>query len=170
MALLLSPTKLMGGGLEVDPLGAAVLVFAALSWAIGSIYSRHAPAHESPFLTTGMKMLMGGVLLLVAGTVAGEWSQLDLSTISLKSWLAWAYLIVFGALIGFTAYIWLLKNTTLARASTYAYVNPMVAVVLGWLLAAEPMNGRVLAAAGVIVASVVIVVRSHQSSVASEVS
>jgi drug/metabolite transporter (DMT)-like permease len=102
--------------------------------------------------------------------LAGEWSQLDLSTISLKSWLAWGYLIVFGALIGFTAYIWLLKHTTLARASTYAYVNPMVAVVLGWLLAAEPMNGRVLAAAGVIVASVVIVVRSHKSSVASEVS
>jgi drug/metabolite transporter (DMT)-like permease len=170
VALLVSPSKVVGGGLEVDPLGAAVLVCAALSWAVGSIYSRHAPAHESAFLSTGMKMLMGGVLLLVAGTLAGEWSQLDLSTISLKSWLAWGYLIVFGALIGFTAYIWLLKHTTLARASTYAYVNPMVAVVLGWLLAAEPMNGRVLAAAGVIVASVVIVVRSHKSSVASEVS
>ncbi len=170
VALLVSPRELVGGGFEVDPLGAAVLVFAAVSWAVGSIYSRQAPAHDSPFVATGMKMLAGGVLLLVVGTVAGEWSQLDLSAISLKSWLAWAYLIVFGALIGFTAYIWLLKNTTLARASTYAYVNPMVAVVLGWLLAAEPMDGRVLAAAAVIVVSVVIVVRSHKSSVASEVS
>ncbi len=170
VAILVSPVPRTGGGLEIDPLGAAVVLFAAVSWALGSIYSRHAPAHESAFLMTGMKMLTGGLLLLLAGTVAGEWSRLDVGAISAKSWFALGYLIIFGALIGFTAYIWLLKNTTLPRASTYAYVNPIVAVLLGWTLASEPMNGRVIAAAAVIVAGVVIVVRSHASPVADDVS
>lgn len=170
VAILVSPAALVGGGLEIDPLGAVVVLFGAVSWALGSIYSRHAPAHQSVFLMTGMKMLTGGFLLLLVGTAAGEWSQLDVGSISAKSWFALAYLIVFGALIAFTAYIWLLKNTTLARASTYAYVNPIVAVLLGWSLASEPMNSRVVAAAAVIVAGVVIVVRSHASPVADDVS
>ncbi len=170
VAILVSPVPLTGGSLEIDPVGAAVVLFAAVSWALGSIYSRHAPAHESAFLMTGMKMLTGGLLLLLAGTFAGEWSRLDVGAISAKSWFALGYLIIFGALIGFTAYIWLLKNTTLPRASTYAYVNPIVAVLLGWMLASEPMNGRVIAAAAVIVAGVVIVVRSHASPVADDVS
>ncbi len=170
VVILVSPVPLTGGSLEIDPVGAAVVLFAAVSWALGSIYSRHAPAHESAFLMTGMKMLTGGLLLLLAGTVAGEWSRLDVGAISAKSWFALGYLIIFGALIGFTAYIWLLKNTTLPRASTYAYVNPIVAVLLGWTLASEPMNGRVIAAAAVIVAGVVIVVRSHASPVADDVS
>ena len=170
VVILVSPVPLTGGSLEIDPVGAAVVLFAAVSWALGSIYSRHAPAHESAFLMTGMKMLTGGLLLLLAGTVAGEWSRLDVGAISAKSWFALGYLIIFGALIGFTAYIWLLKNTTLPRASTYAYVNPIVAVLLGWMLASEPMNGRVIAAAAVIVAGVVIVVRSHASPVADDVS
>ncbi len=170
VVILVSPAELVGGGFEIDPLGAVVVLFAAVSWALGSIYSRHAPAHQSAFLMTGMKMLTGGFLLLLAGTAAGEWSRLDVGAISARSWFALAYLIVFGALIAFTAYIWLLKNTTLARASTYAYVNPIVAVLLGWLLASEPMNSRVIAAAAVIVAGVVIVVRSHTSPVADDVS
>ncbi len=170
VAILVSPAALVGGGLEIDPLGVVVVLFGAVSWALGSIYSRHAPAHQSAFLMTGMKMLTGGFLLLLAGTAAGEWSRLDVGAISAKSWFALAYLIVFGALIAFTAYIWLLKNTTLARASTYAYVNPIVAVLLGWSLAGEPMNSRVVAAAAVIVAGVVIVVRSHASPVADDVS
>ena len=170
VVILVSPAELVGGGLQIDPLGAVVVLFAAVSWALGSIYSRHAPAHESAFLMTGMKMLTGGLLLLLAGTAAGEWSRLDIGAISARSWFALAYLIVFGALIAFTAYIWLLKNTTLARASTYAYVNPIVAVLLGWLLVSEPMNSRVVAAAAVIVAGAVIVVRSHTAPVADDVS
>lgn len=170
VVILVSPAELVGGGLQIDSLGAVVVLFAAVSWALGSIYSRHAPAHESAFLMTGMKMLTGGFLLLLAGTAAGEWSRLDVGAISARSWFALAYLIIFGALIAFTAYIWLLKNTTLARASTYAYVNPIVAVLLGWLLVSEPMNSRVVAAAAVIVAGAVIVVRSHASPVADDVS
>jgi drug/metabolite transporter (DMT)-like permease len=170
VAILVSPVALVGAGLDIDPIGAVVVFVAVVSWAVGSIYSRHAPAHESAFLMTGMKMLAGGFFLLLAATVAGEWSRLDIGAISTKSWLAFGYLTVAGALVGFTAYIWLLKNTTLARASTYAYVNPIVALLLGWWLANEPMNGRVVVAAAVIVAGVVIVVRSHASPVADEVS
>lgn len=170
VGLLLSPAELVGGDLRVDPVGAAVLVCAAVSWAVGSIYSRHAPTHESQPLATGMKMLTGGALLCVAATAAGDWSQLELARISARSWIAFAYLVIFGALVAFTAYIWLLKHTTLTRASTYAFVNPMVAVVLGWLLAAEPMNSRVLGASAVIVAGVVIVVRSHVAPVRDDVS
>ncbi len=112
-------------------------------------------------------MLMGGLLLVAMGTVSGEWGRLDPTSISLKSWLAFAYLVVFGAVIGFTAYIWLLRNTTLARASTYAYVNPVVAVMLGWVLAGEPLNSRVILAAAIIVAGVVVVVGSHQQEMGS---
>ncbi len=162
VAVLVIPVDLFGAGFEVDLVGAAVLVFAALAWAAGSVVSRQAPAHESSFVATAMKMLTGGLLLVVAGTFTGEWARLDVAAITPRSWFALVYLVVFGALIGFTAYVWLLKNTTLARASTYAYVNPIVAVILGWMLAAEPLNSRVMVAAGIIVSGVVIVVRSHR--------
>ena len=167
VGVLLVPADLIGGVFEIDLFGAALVVFAAVSWAIGSVYSRHAPTHPSPFLATGMKMLTGGALLLVAGTMSGEWARVVWSEISLKSLLALIYLIVFGALIGFTAYIWLLQNTTLPRASTYAYVNPVIAVLLGWLFAAEPMTPRIVVASAVIVASVVIVVRSRAQQLES---
>ncbi len=169
VAVLITPVGLFGATFEVDLVGAAALVFAALAWAAGSVVSRHAPAHESSFVATAMKMLAGGVLLVVAGTLTGEWARLELAAITPRSWFALAYLVVFGALIGFTAYIWLLKNTTLARASTYAYVNPIVAVMLGWMLAAEPLNSRVMVAAGIIVSGVVIVVRSHRQEMGSGV-
>ena len=169
VAVLVIPVDLLGAGLEVDLVGAAALVFAALAWAAGSVVSRQAPAHESSFVATAMKMLTGGVLLVVAGTITGEWARLEVAAITPRSWFALAYLVVFGALIGFTAYVWLLKNTTLARASTYAYVNPIVAVMLGWMLAAEPLNSRVMVAAGIIVSGVVIVVRSHRQEMGSGV-
>ena len=169
VAVLITPAGLFGAAFEVDLVGAAVLVFAAFAWAAGSVVARQAPAHESSFVATAMKMLTGGVLLVVAGTITGEWARLDVAAITPRSWFALAYLVVFGALIGFTAYVWLLKNTTLARASTYAYVNPIVAVMLGWMLAAEPLNSRVMVAAGIIVSGVVIVVRSHRQEMGSGV-
>jgi drug/metabolite transporter (DMT)-like permease len=157
VAWLISPAQLVGGSVEVHPVGALVVVVAALSWAIGSVYSRHTPSPESQFLATAMKMLCGGTLLLLLGASTGELGRFATATITPASMVAWAYLIVFGSWIGFVAYIWLLKNTTLARASTYAYVNPIVAVVLGWLILDEPLTLRVVAAAGVIVGSVVII-------------
>jgi drug/metabolite transporter (DMT)-like permease len=156
IALLIGPGKLAGGD-HVDLVGAAVLILASLSWATGSLYSRRAQLPVSPLLATAMEMLAGGALLLIASWLAGEWMRFDLSAPSLRSWLALGYLIVFGALVGFTAYIWLLRVATPAHVSTYAYVNPVVAIFLGWAFASEPLTARTLLAAAVIVAAVVII-------------
>lgn len=156
VALLIGPGN-GAGGPRVHPLGAAVLVFATLSWAIGSLYSRDVKLVDSPLLTTGMKMLAGGALLLGLGTVTGEWGALDLAAISLRSWASLLYLIVFGAIVAFTAYLWILRNATLATASTYAYVNPAIAVFLGWALASEAVTPRILVATAVVVGSVVLI-------------
>lgn len=151
------------GADAVDGLGAAVLLLGSLLWAIGSIYARGAPRPKSPLLGTGMEMLAGGALLVVVGLAAGEATQVDLSTVSTQSIIALAYLIVFGSLIGYSAYVWLLHVTTPARVSTYAYVNPVVAVFLGWALAGEVLNARTILATVVIVGSVVIITWPRRS-------
>jgi len=156
IGLLVGPGEFAGGA-GADTLGAIVLVLASISWAAGSIYSRGASLPKSPLLTTGMEMLAGGGLLVLAGAVTGELGHLDLAAASTTSWLALLYLIVFGSLIGFTAYIWLLEVSTPAKVSTYAYVNPVVAVLLGWALAGEPLSLRIAIAAGVIIAGVAMV-------------
>lgn len=165
IVLLVGPGALADGA-SVHPGGAAVLVLASLSWAIGSLYSRGAPRPGSPFLATAMQMLAGGSLLLAFGAVVGEPSRLDLAGVSTRSWLAWLYLIAFGSLIGYTSYIWLLKATTPARVSTYAYVNPVVAVALGWAFAGERLAPRTFLAAAIIIAAVALITlgRSHARS------
>lgn len=138
-------------------LGGLALCFASLSWAAGSIYSKGARLPDSPWLATGMQMLAGGVVLGILAMVAGEGARFHPSDFSFKSILALVYLIVFGALIAFTAYIWLLGVTTPARISTYAYVNPAVAVLLGWLLAEEHLDGRAALAMIIILSAIVVV-------------
>jgi drug/metabolite transporter (DMT)-like permease len=159
VALLVGPSGLAGRA--VPPLGASVVVFASVAWAAGSLYSRRAKLPNPPFLAIGMEMLAGGALLLAAATIAGEWTRLDLARVSTRSSLALAYLIVFGSFLGFSAYIWLLRATTAARASTYAFVNPVVAVFLGWALAGEPLTPRTLVAAAVTVTGVVLIIRAQ---------
>jgi drug/metabolite transporter (DMT)-like permease len=144
---------------EMYTAGWVVLVLASISWAIGSLYSRTALL-PAPLLATGMQMLTGGALLLVAGVVTGELSGLDPAAFSTRSILALVYLIVFGALIGYSAYVWLLRVTTPAVASTYAYVNPVVAVFLGWSLAGEALTARIMVASAVIVGAVALITRS----------
>jgi drug/metabolite transporter (DMT)-like permease len=158
ICILASPKEILGSG-SVDPIGAGVLVIASLSWAIGSVRSKHVPLPSSGLLTTGMQMLCGGALLMVFGTIVGDWSQLHWAGVTVKSVLSLAYLVVFGSLIGFTAYMWLLKVTTPARVSTYAYVNPVVAVMLGWALGGESLNWRTILSAAVIVPAVVCITR-----------
>lgn len=160
VVILIGPGTLAGAG-GVDPVGGAVVLLASFSWASGSLYSRRAPLPDSPILATGMEMLSGGVLLFAAGVLFGELGQLDPSRISLRSMLAVAYLIVAGSLVGFTAYIWLLRNTTPARATTYAYVNPVVAVILGWAFADEPVTVRMAIAGAVIVGALVLITRAR---------
>ncbi|MBI4420646.1 MAG: EamA family transporter, partial [Gemmatimonadetes bacterium] len=165
--LLVGPSNLVGGD-RVHLLGALALVMASASWAVGSIYSaRGAPLPASPMLNTGMQMLIGGALFFVLASATGEWDRLDASTVSLKSVLALLYLLVFGAIVGFTAYMYLLKHTTPARASTYAYVNPVIAVFLGWALGGEALSGRVVFAMLAIVGAVALIT-SHRPSGAPE--
>jgi len=162
-AMLIGPGE--NGGPRINPAGAAVLAFATLSWATGSIYSRTAPLPESPLLRAGMNLVGGGVGLLVAATVAGDWQALRLDAISARSAWSFLYLVVFGSVVAFTAYLWTLRATSLATASTYAYVNPLVAVFLGWALAAEQVTPRILVATAIIVVSVVIITMARTAGV-----
>ncbi len=156
VVLLVGPEELAGSG-AVNRVGATVLILASLSWAIGSLYSRKAPLPSSPLQSTAMEMLAGGLLLSAAGLVSQEWVGFQPSEASLRSLVAFAYLIVFGSLIGFTSYIFLLKASTPAKVSTYAYINPIIAVILGWAIAQEELTLRTMVAAAVIVAAVVVI-------------
>jgi drug/metabolite transporter (DMT)-like permease len=137
--------------------GALILIMSSFTWAAGSIYSRHAPLPKSPLLATGMEMLLGGAMLLVAALLHGELKNFDLADVSTKSLIGFAYLTTVGSLVGFTAYIWLLGHQPPARVSTYAYVNPVVAVFLGWAFAGEPLSLRTAIAAAIIIGAVALI-------------
>ncbi len=153
LSLLVRPWE--GGG-ALDIAGVAALMIGSMSWAWGSIRSRRMELPESPIMATGLEMLCGGVLLLLFGTLTGEAAQLDLAAVSSRSLLGLVYLITFGS-IGFTAYIWLLRVANPVLVSTYAYVNPIVAVFLGWLILSEPVTLKTLGASAVIVAGVALI-------------
>jgi drug/metabolite transporter (DMT)-like permease len=141
---------------RIDPAAAIVLLMACASWSAGGLYSRHAPG-AAPMMSAGANMLAGGVGLVLLGTATGEPAGFDPAGVSAASLAALAYLIVFGSLIGFTAYLFLLHHTTPAKATTYAYVNPVVAILLGWALLDEPLTPRVLVAAAIIILAVVMI-------------
>ena len=156
VVLLVGPGNLVGSG-GLNPLWVGVLILASLSWAIGSVYSRKASLPRTPLLGSGMEMLTGGALLLVVSLVSLEWVGFQPSNVSVLSLVSFIYLIVFGSLIGFSSYVWLLTKTTTARVSTYAYVNPVVAVFLGYFLAGEQLTLRTVLASTVIVIAVVVI-------------
>jgi drug/metabolite transporter (DMT)-like permease len=138
--------------------GVAAIVLATVCWAAGSLYTRNARLHPSVRLATAMEMLVGAALLLLVGTLRGEWGMLASGHASALSLLSLLYLVVFGSLIGLSTYTWLLSVSTPARVSTYAFVNPVIAVFLGWALAGETLTPRTLLAALVIVVAVAVVV------------
>ncbi|MEO8089524.1 MAG: EamA family transporter [Gemmatimonadales bacterium] len=145
------------GGKGMDLLGAGVLILAAASWAWGSVISKSAPLPRSPFLATSLEMIAGGVLCLLVAVVSGELNGFHVSDVSGRAAMAWLYLVVFGSLVAFTAYIWLLGVTSIARVGTYAYVNPIVAVLLGWAVLGEPVTWRTVVAAAIILLGVALV-------------
>ncbi|HMD39395.1 MAG TPA: EamA family transporter [Candidatus Acidoferrum sp.] len=157
LAVLVGPAHL-GGSERVDPAGTAILVVASFCWAWGSIYSKHNDLPSSPMLGVAMQSLAGGAALWIVGLLAGEGRQLHFGAVSMRSWIALVYLIVFGSGIGFTAYVYILKQSTAARVGTYAFVNPVVALFLGWLLAGETINLRTVLAAAVILTAVLLVI------------
>jgi drug/metabolite transporter (DMT)-like permease len=155
--VLIGPDALMGGG-RADYVGVVALVTASLTWAVGSIYSRHAPMPRSAVLGTAMEMLAASVGLALLALLHGDFSALaSTPRISMLSIAGWLYLVVFGSIVAFTAYVWLLRVSTPARVSTYAYVNPVVAVLLGYAIAGEPLTTRMMVAAAVIVSGVVLI-------------
>jgi drug/metabolite transporter (DMT)-like permease len=133
------------------------IIAAAFSWATGSIYGLRSPVPKSSLQTAGMQMFSGGLVLLLVSLIAGEWTNFNIANVSTNSWFGLIYLVIFGSLVGFTAYSWLLKNAQPAMVATYAYVNPIIAVFLGWLIAGESFTGQMLVGAGVIVGSVVLI-------------
>ena len=138
------------------------IICGAFSWAAGSIYGLRASVPKSSILTAGMQMLSGSVSLLLVGLFRGELSTFAPSAVSVNSWLGFGYLVVFGSLIGFTAYSWLLKNARPSMVATYAYVNPVIAVIVGWLIAGESMTGQMLIGAGIVVGSVVLITSQNR--------
>ena len=146
------------GGGRVDAVGVITVVAAALSWAAGSVWSRTAPTVRRPLVMTGMEMLCGGVACLLVGLALGEAGDLHLSAVPTRAWVALVYLIGFGSLLAYTAYVWLLHNARLSLVTTYAFVNPLVAVVLGTLILSEPFTVRTLVATLVIITGVALIV------------
>jgi drug/metabolite transporter (DMT)-like permease len=143
-------------------IGISILLVSSFIWSAGSLYSRSAKHAPSPFLTAAQQMICGGLLLLLAGVVAGETSRFHPSSMSILSLTSFAYLVIIGAVVGYTAYIWLLRHCDPAKVATYAYVNPIVAVLLGATFAGETLTMRTLAAASLIIGSVALVITAQQ--------
>jgi drug/metabolite transporter (DMT)-like permease len=149
------------GGDSVDRLGALVIVASAVCWAVGSLYSRGAPLPRRPLVSAGLASLCGGILLAGYAAVSGEVGDAVWTSSAV---LALGYLIVAGSFVGFTAYVWLLRAAPISRVSTYAYVNPIVAVALGWLLLDEEVTTQMVVAGAAVLVSVAVILRSGATS------
>ena len=143
----------------VNPAGAVALIFATITWAFGSVYSRHAPKPKSALLAVAMQMMAGGFLQFLAGFALGEAHSFSWARITPASAWAFVYLTLVGSLVGFTAYVWLLQVSTPAKVSTYAYVNPLIAVGLGHWILNEPVPKSILLAGALILAAVILITR-----------
>ena len=152
----------------INPAGVFALFLASIAWAGGSLYARYTPKPDSTLMGVSLQMVAGGTILLMVGLVMGEGNGFSWANISVRSVWAFAYLTLVGSLVGFTAYSWLLKHTTPARLSTYAYVNPVIAVLLGWALGGETLTPRIVWAAAIIVIGVIIITTQKVSAKKSD--
>jgi drug/metabolite transporter (DMT)-like permease len=145
------------GGAAVERAGAAALIFAALSWSVAASLSRKLPSPAEKAMSSGVQMLAGGVLLLLAAGLLGEFRGFHVEAVSRGAWLALAYLIVAGSIVGFTAYVWLLHHESPTKVGTYAYVNPVVAVLVGYFLGGEALGLRTIIGTLLVLVSVVVI-------------
>jgi drug/metabolite transporter (DMT)-like permease len=156
VAVLVSRTLNLSGA-PINGIGAAALIFGAMSWSVGSALTRKLPLPNSKSMSSGAQMLAGGVLLTLVAGARGEFHGFHLSAVSFGAWFALLYLIVAGSIIGFTAYLWLLHHESPTKVGTYAYVNPVVAVLLGYFAGGEPLGSRTVVGTLCVLASVVII-------------
>jgi len=159
---------LPGGGAGGGTAGILFIVGATMCWSVGSFMSQRMPMPANPFAATVWEMLAGGVALLAIGLARGELPG-DFGAASASSWVALGYLVVFGSIVAYSAYVWLLQNAPISLVSTYAYVNPVVAVFLGALILSEPVTGAIIAGGAIVVAGVALVVRAERPGPPAEV-
>jgi drug/metabolite transporter (DMT)-like permease len=155
--ILIGPAEISGSATKLNPFGVAALLTACLLWSTGSIYSKSVDLPKSSLMNTGAQMLMGSIGLFIVSLATGEWNGWDVTAVSSRSLVGLSYLILVGSLIGFASYGWLLQNAPISLVSTYAYVNPIVAVFLGTWIAHEPLEPRTWLAAGIIIGSVIFI-------------
>lgn len=151
------------GGAPVDTVGAVALIVGAIAWAVAAVFARTQPLPESKFLSSGAQMLVGGVMLLLTSSAIGEFKEFHPAAVSVAAWFSLAYLIVPGSIVAFTAYVWLLHHDSPTRVSTYAYVNPVVAVLVGYFMGGEALSGRTLMGALLVLVSVVMITATRKS-------
>jgi len=156
ISLLFAPWQKLGNQ-QVDSLSAFAILIGTLSWSIGAVYSRVAKLPKSPALSAGLELIVGGFLLVASGLLMGEGGRLQWEALSLRSILGLLYLIIFGSVITFTAYVWLLNMTSATRVATHTYVNPVIAVFLGWAMAGESLSLQTFVATLIIIISVYLV-------------
>jgi len=166
--LLIGPAEITGAHQKIETFGAIILLIAPILWSLGSIYAKGADMPKSTLMSTGMQMLMGSVSLFIVSVATGELNGFSFGDVTMRSWWGLIYLITFGSLVGFVSYGWLLHNAPVSLMSTYAYVNPVVAVFLGWLLAGELLNTRIAVASAIIIGSVFLINWARQASVKKE--
>ncbi|HEY0671255.1 MAG TPA: EamA family transporter [Longimicrobiales bacterium] len=161
MALLIGPSALFGAG-DIAPMAALVLLAGSLSWSAATVFGKRASVPPAPLLASAIQLLGGALSLTLVSVIAGELTRVQPAEIPLRATLSVLYLIVFGSIIAFSAYSWLLRVAQPAKISTYAYVNPIVAMFLGWAFAGEEMSARVLIAAAVVLTGVALITRKRQ--------
>lgn len=164
VAVLVSHAKNLGEG-AVDSSGAIALLVGAVSWSVASVLSRKLPLPESKVMSSGAQMLAGGILLTLTAAMLGEFRGFHMQTVSVRAWLALAYLIVAGSIVAFTAYVWLIHHESPTKVGTYAYVNPVVAVVIGYFLGGEAIGARTVLGTLLILVSVVVITTTPKKNV-----
>lgn len=163
--ILIGPKNLIQGESHYDILGIGAVLLGAFLWSVGSVYGRNADLPKSPLLGTGMEMLVGCFGLYLVSILSGEWKTFNFSDLTVRSGLGLLYLVILGSLGGFVAYNWLLRNAPISLVSTYAYVNPLVAILLGNWLVKEPITSQTLIAAAVIMGSVILVTSRKRKAI-----
>ena len=164
MIILIGPRAIVGEG-HVDEIGVLVLLTGSLGWAIGTMLSKGSKRSSAPLAYAALQMIAAGVAMSITSVALGEHTRFVPSDVSLRALLSWIYLMLAGSIIGYTAYIYLLGQVSAAKAATYAYVNPIIAVLLGWAFLREPIGARTIVAAAVIIGGVAIITLSQGHAV-----